>query len=223
MLHHELPIHKAGTELVSIAVRVQEQMPRGVKRFLGEKICAHSMEMVDSMAMANATRGAERLAHIETVLKHQRAMTMLMRVSLNGRYVSHKLWGQSVQLLDGTWLPGRSICFVVTRPKPREVWAADFRDRVVHHLLYNRISPRFHAAFAAASSACIPGRGTLYAERRLEHLPAGETFAVGNSYLGLLRQASHGHADRAQLANALRRRGHCVAADLTKAYRRSGA
>jgi hypothetical protein len=72
------------------------------------------------------------------------------------------------ELSEGTYRPGRSICFVITRPKPREVWAADFRDRIVHHLLYKRIAPRFHAAFIADSCACIPGRGTLYAGRRLE-------------------------------------------------------
>ena len=73
------------------------------------------------------------------------------------------------ELQDGTYRPGRSICFVVTRPRPREVWAADFRDRIVHHLLYNRIAPRLHAAFTADTCACIPGRGTLYAARRLDH------------------------------------------------------
>jgi RNA-directed DNA polymerase len=73
------------------------------------------------------------------------------------------------ELAAGTYTPGRSICFVVTRPRPREVWAATFRDRVVHHLLYNRIAPRFLAGFIADSCACIPGRGTLYAARRLEH------------------------------------------------------
>ncbi|MCH8178178.1 MAG: RNA-directed DNA polymerase [Proteobacteria bacterium] len=73
------------------------------------------------------------------------------------------------ELASGTYRPGRSICFVITRPKPREVWAADFRDRIVHHLLYNKISPRFYASFTADSCACIPGRGTLYAARRLEH------------------------------------------------------
>jgi RNA-directed DNA polymerase len=72
------------------------------------------------------------------------------------------------ELLDGSYRPGRSICFVITRPKPREVWAADFRDRIVHHLLYNHIAPRFHAAFIPDSCACIPGRGTLYAAERLE-------------------------------------------------------
>lgn len=73
------------------------------------------------------------------------------------------------ELAAGAWQPGRSICFVVTRPKPREVWAADFRDRIVHHLLYNHVAARFHASFVADSCACIPGRGTLYAAQRLEH------------------------------------------------------
>jgi RNA-directed DNA polymerase len=72
------------------------------------------------------------------------------------------------ELADGSYRPGRSICFVITRPKHREVWAAEFRDRVVHHLLYNRIGPRFERSFIADSCACIEGRGTLYAARRLE-------------------------------------------------------
>lgn len=72
------------------------------------------------------------------------------------------------ELREGTYTPGRSICFVVTHPKPREVWAAEFRDRIVHHLLYNRISARFHDRFIHDSCACIPERGTLFAAQRLE-------------------------------------------------------
>ncbi|OAI85004.1 reverse transcriptase [Pseudomonas putida] len=72
------------------------------------------------------------------------------------------------ELQAGTYRPGRSICFVVTRPKAREVWAAEFRDRIVHHLLYNRIAPGIERSFIADSCACIPGRGTLYAGKRME-------------------------------------------------------
>ena len=72
------------------------------------------------------------------------------------------------ELVAGTYRPGRSVCFVITRPKPREVWAAEFRDRIVHHLLYNRVAPQIHTRFIADSCACIPGRGTLYAAQRLE-------------------------------------------------------
>lgn len=85
------------------------------------------------------------------------------------RDVERNLCSLRDELLAGTYRPGRSICFVITGPKAREVWAAQFRDRVVHHLLYNAIAPRFMAGFIANSSACIPGRGTLYAAERLEH------------------------------------------------------
>ena len=75
------------------------------------------------------------------------------------------------ELHDGSYHPGRSLCFVVTHPKPREIWAASFRDRIVHHLIYNRIAPAFYRRFSVESCACIPGRGTLYAVERLtQHL-----------------------------------------------------
>ena len=72
------------------------------------------------------------------------------------------------ELNAGKWRPGTSICFCIERPKIREVWAASFRDRIVHHLVYNRIHARFENAFIADSCACIKGRGTLYAARRVE-------------------------------------------------------
>ncbi|HEY1999722.1 RNA-directed DNA polymerase [Paraburkholderia sp.] len=83
-------------------------------------------------------------------------------------HLERNLYQLYVDLIDGTYRPGRSICFVVTRPKAREVWAADFRDRIVHHVLYNRVGARFENAFIADSCACIEERGTLYAARRLE-------------------------------------------------------
>lgn len=68
----------------------------------------------------------------------------------------------------GTYAPGASICFAIRRPKRREVWAAGFCDRVVHHLIYRHVGGRFERAFIADSCACVPGRGTLYGAQRLE-------------------------------------------------------
>lgn len=73
------------------------------------------------------------------------------------------------ELLDGSYRPGKSTVFVVTHPKVREVWAADFRDRIVHHLLYNRLSDRFHRRFIHDSYACIPNKGTHRAVARMEY------------------------------------------------------
>lgn len=72
-------------------------------------------------------------------------------------------------LNNGTYIIGRSRVFVVTKPRPREVWAAEFRDRIVHHLIYARIGYDFEKTFSVGSSACISGRGPLYGSSRLEH------------------------------------------------------
>ena len=85
-----------------------------------------------------------------------------------GAHLARNIMQLYEELHAGTYRPGRSFCFVVLKPKPREVWAADFRDRVAHHLLYNRVAERFVRAFSPDSCACIPGRGTLYGAQRLE-------------------------------------------------------
>jgi len=71
------------------------------------------------------------------------------------------------QIKEYRYRVGRSVCFVVTHPKPREIWAGGFRDRVVHHLVYNAIAHRIHKRFISDTYSCIPGRGTHAAMRRL--------------------------------------------------------
>jgi retron-type reverse transcriptase len=71
------------------------------------------------------------------------------------------------ELLSGSYRIESSTAFVVERPKIREIWASSFRDRIVHHVIYNRLSPRFYPSFIRNSFACIPGRGTLDGSDRL--------------------------------------------------------
>jgi hypothetical protein len=71
------------------------------------------------------------------------------------------------ELRDHIYRPGRSICFITGGPKPREVFAADFRDRVVHHLLVRRQEEAFEPAFIHDSYACRRDRGALAASDRL--------------------------------------------------------
>jgi len=63
-------------------------------------------------------------------------------------------------LKSGNYKIGHSLAFIIMHPKIREVWAADFRDRVVHHIIYNALYERFSKQFIRDSYACIPGRGT---------------------------------------------------------------
>ncbi|QQS26803.1 group II intron reverse transcriptase domain-containing protein [bacterium] len=73
-----------------------------------------------------------------------------------------------LDLVNRTYRPERSIAFVVTQPKIREIFAADFRDRVIHHLLYNYLAPVFEPRFIYDSWACRPAKGTHGAMLRLQ-------------------------------------------------------
>ena len=70
-------------------------------------------------------------------------------------------------LISGRYEIGRSIVFVVEQPKIREIWSATFRDRIVHHIIYNRLKDRFLPRFIRNSFACIPARGTLDGSNRV--------------------------------------------------------
>lgn len=99
--------------------------------------------------------------------------------------LSENILNLTTDLRNGTYEIGPSVCFVVTSPNTREIWAAGFRDRIVHHIIYNRIEYLFRKTFVADSCACIPGRGTLYGAKRLEtHLrKATKNWTIQHYYL----------------------------------------
>ena len=72
-----------------------------------------------------------------------------------------------LDLKNKTWKPGISITFIVTRPKPREVFAACFRDRIVHHLLIRQIEYLFENVFIEDNYNCRENKGVLYGVNKL--------------------------------------------------------
>ena len=68
----------------------------------------------------------------------------------------------------GTYRPSRSIAFIINKPVKREIFAADFRDRVVHHLIARKIEPLLEAEFIDDSYSTRKEKGTLYGIRRVE-------------------------------------------------------
>lgn len=71
-------------------------------------------------------------------------------------------------LVSRTYEPARSVCFFVRRPKLREVFAADFRDRVVHHVLVSHLEQTWEPIFIHDSYACRQGKGVHKAVARLQ-------------------------------------------------------
>jgi len=71
------------------------------------------------------------------------------------------------ELVSGEYRPGRAIAFLVKKPKRREIFAADFRDRIVHHILVGHLEPSWERRFIHDSYACRKGKGTHKGVERL--------------------------------------------------------
>lgn len=72
-----------------------------------------------------------------------------------------------LDLQNRSYKISRHICFVVKNPAPREIFASDFRDRVVQHLLCNEIEQIFEKQFLESSFANRVGKGTHRAFKRV--------------------------------------------------------
>jgi len=82
------------------------------------------------------------------------------------------------ELQSGRYRPGRFHTHWITRPKPRLISAAPYRDRVVHHALIGVLEPILERHFHPDSYACRKGKGTHAAMDRLQRLMRRRCFAL---------------------------------------------
>lgn len=78
---------------------------------------------------------------------------------------NYNLWKA---LNDQTYEPGDSKVFVVTRPKVREVFCAEFKDRIIHHLLIRKFESLIESKMIDNSFSCRKNKGVLNGLRALK-------------------------------------------------------
>lgn len=82
------------------------------------------------------------------------------------------------ELNEGTYRPGAFQSHWISRPKPRMISVAPYRDRVVHHALMNVLEPILDRHFHPHSYACRKGKGTHAAADRLQALMKKYRYAL---------------------------------------------
>ena len=93
-----------------------------------------------------------------------------------------------IKLIDNLWelyesinsfkyKPRRYIYFLTSSPKLREVFASDFRDRVVHHLLVRDLEQLFEPIFIYDSYSCRKERGIHLAIQRLQKFVQNQEYS----------------------------------------------
>ncbi|MBR0479953.1 hypothetical protein IJJ49_01635 [Candidatus Saccharibacteria bacterium] len=72
-------------------------------------------------------------------------------------------------ILDKSYRPSRSTAHIIHNPVIREIFAATFRDRIVHHLIFDTVYPWWDRRFIYDSYSCRIGKGTLKGIQRLDY------------------------------------------------------
>lgn len=101
--------------------------------------------------------------------KHKRRTSNAIAFELDFERNLIDLWRE---INSGEYQISRSIAFTVDYPVKREVFAADFRDRVVHHLIIDKINHLLEAEFIPDSYSCREGKGTLFGAKRVQQMLA---------------------------------------------------
>jgi len=71
------------------------------------------------------------------------------------------------ELKSGNYEISKSSAFIIFDPVQREIIASSFRDRVIHHLIFNYINPIFEPTFIYDSYSCRKNKGTHFGIKRV--------------------------------------------------------
>lgn len=65
-------------------------------------------------------------------------------------------------ITERKYAPKPCIAFIINKPVMREIFAADFTDRVIHHFIYRCIYPIIDRKLIHDTYSCRVGKGTLF-------------------------------------------------------------
>lgn len=121
--------------------------------------------IVRPCAALDSKRKEAWLDAFDDCCRHKKSSESCIRYTIN---YEEDLFRLAEEVETGVYKPSVSICFCVTRPKLREVFAANFRDRIVHHWLMMKLNPLFEERFVKQGNVsfnCRKHFGTIAAVR----------------------------------------------------------
>jgi len=101
--------------------------------------------------------------------KAQRGKRYRPEVAAFNFNLEYELCKLQEELSTKSYKPGLYRSFQIYEPKERQISAAPYRDRVVHHTLVQALEPIFEKVFIFDSYACRRGKGTHAAVTRCQY------------------------------------------------------
>ncbi|MDR1882197.1 MAG: RNA-directed DNA polymerase [Prevotella sp.] len=83
--------------------------------------------------------------------------------------LEHNLFDLCCRIQKKEYVPDPCTAFIISKPVKREVFTSSFRDRVIHHLFFNYVSPVFERTYIHDCYSCRKGKGSHYGVKRIDH------------------------------------------------------
>jgi hypothetical protein len=102
-----------------------------------------------------------------TARKNKRNTHNQLAFELNQETNLHSL---ATSIFERKYKPKPCIAFIIDKPVMREIFAADFTDRVIHHLIYRCIYKDIDKRLIFDTYSCREGKGTLFGINRAKKM-----------------------------------------------------
>ncbi len=94
----EIPIYKPAFDLLKMSVDITRNIPRDFKRSFGEEVRKECVGLMLFIFKANSAR--DKVPYIEKLLERIQVVELLLRVSFDEKWISHKQYANSIKLTD---------------------------------------------------------------------------------------------------------------------------
>jgi hypothetical protein len=93
-----IPIYKPAFDLLSMSIDVTRSIPRDFNRLFGEEIRKECVGLMLFIFKANSAR--DKVPYIEKLLERIQVVELLLRVSFDKKWISHKQYANAIKLTD---------------------------------------------------------------------------------------------------------------------------
>ena len=94
-IHTQLPIYKVAYDLLVVVTGAVKNMPRDLKRNIGEKISSECTEITVLIFRANAAH--EKEPYLVKLLERLQVAELLLRLSMDMRLISKQAYANAVE------------------------------------------------------------------------------------------------------------------------------
>ena len=156
------------------------------------------------------TADPKNLLFAELYIAEQQARIGGKRKTYDTHAFEVNLFENLTRLRDALWeenyYPSRGTAHIISRPVQREIFAAPYVDRIVHHFITNTIDPWWDHRLIEDSYSCRVGKGTLYGVQRLRHhiLSVSQNITIPTYIIKLDITGYFMHIDRQLMFNRVK-------------------